>query len=52
MSQTAFPQGEQVAISFGLGTFSDDAAKAEDLFKAADLFLYAAKHAGRNQVGV
>lgn len=52
VSQAPFPHGEQVTISIGLGTFSDDAANAEDLFKVADLSLYAAKHAGRNQVGV
>ena len=52
VSGAAFPHGEQVTVSIGLGTFSDDAATAEDLFKAADLSLYAAKHAGRNQVGV
>lgn len=52
VSGTPFPHGEPVTISLGLGVFSDGVAGPEDLFKAADLSLYAAKQGGRNRVGV
>lgn len=39
-----------VTISLGLATFPGDATTVQGLFKAADEAVYAAKHAGRNQV--
>jgi diguanylate cyclase (GGDEF)-like protein len=36
--------------SFGVSTFSDDAASAQQLMRFADQRMYAAKKAGRNQV--
>lgn len=40
----------QVTVSMGLAVFPDDADTDEKLIAAADNALYAAKHAGRNQV--
>jgi diguanylate cyclase (GGDEF)-like protein len=40
----------QVTCSLGVATYPDHAANQETLFEAADRALYAAKHAGRNQV--
>jgi two-component system cell cycle response regulator len=53
LGQTAFDseRGElKVSCSLGVATFPDHAANKEALFEAADRALYAAKHAGRNQV--
>jgi two-component system cell cycle response regulator len=53
LGQTSFEteQGPmQVSCSLGVATFPDHAANKEALFAAADRALYAAKHAGRNQV--
>jgi two-component system cell cycle response regulator len=53
LGQTAFEseRGElKVTCSLGVATFPDHAANKEALFEAADRALYAAKHAGRNQV--
>ncbi|MEK7836703.1 MAG: diguanylate cyclase [candidate division NC10 bacterium] len=38
-------------MSIGLGAFPDDARSPDDLFKAADTSLYAAKAGGRNRIG-
>jgi diguanylate cyclase (GGDEF)-like protein len=46
-----FSHGKQVTASLGVASVPDDeAATAEDLFRAADEALYAAKRAGKNQV--
>jgi diguanylate cyclase (GGDEF)-like protein len=46
-----FSHGKTVTASFGVASLPDDeAANSEDLFRAADEALYAAKRAGKNQV--
>src|SRR5881296_4214055 len=46
-----FSHGKIVTASFGVASLPDDeATTAEDLFRAADEALYAAKRAGKNQV--
>jgi diguanylate cyclase (GGDEF)-like protein len=46
-----FSHGKQVTASFGVASLPDDeVANADDLFRAADEALYAAKRAGKNQV--
>ena len=46
-----FSHGKVITSSFGVASLPDDeAATAEDLFRAADEALYAAKRAGKNQV--
>ena len=50
VNRATFPHAEPVTISIGLGAFPDDATSADDLFKAADTSLYAAKAGGRNRV--
>ncbi|MBI2160178.1 MAG: diguanylate cyclase [Candidatus Rokubacteria bacterium] len=46
-----FSHGKPVTASFGVASLPDDeVATAEDLFRAADEALYAAKRAGKNQV--
>jgi|SRR5882724_5825947 len=46
-----FSPGKIVTASFGVASLPDDeAGTAEDLFRAADEALYAAKRAGKNQV--
>jgi len=46
-----FSHGKVITASFGVASLPDDeAATAEDLFRAADEALYAAKRAGKNQV--
>jgi len=48
-----FPHGKVVTASFGVASLPDDeATTAEDLFRAADEALYAAKRAGKNRVSV
>jgi diguanylate cyclase (GGDEF)-like protein len=48
-----FEHGKVVTSSFGVASLPDDeAGTAEDLFRAADEALYAAKRAGKNQVAV
>ena len=43
--------GKVITASFGVASLPDDeATTAEDLFRAADEALYAAKRAGKNQV--
>ncbi|MGH7355873.1 MAG: diguanylate cyclase [Candidatus Rokuibacteriota bacterium] len=47
----AFPHGKPITASFGVASLpEDEAATAEDLFRAADEALYAAKRAGKNVV--
>jgi diguanylate cyclase (GGDEF)-like protein len=53
LGQTSFEteQGPlKVTCSLGVATYPDHADSHEKLFEAADRALYAAKHAGRNQV--
>jgi diguanylate cyclase (GGDEF)-like protein len=46
-----FSHGKVVTASFGVASLPDDeAGTAEDLYRAADEALYAAKRAGKNQV--
>jgi diguanylate cyclase (GGDEF)-like protein len=46
-----FSHGKVLTASFGVASLPDDeAGTAEDLFRAADEALYAAKRAGKNQV--
>jgi diguanylate cyclase (GGDEF)-like protein len=46
-----FSHGKVITASFGVASLPDDeAGTAEDLFRAADDALYAAKRAGKNQV--
>jgi diguanylate cyclase (GGDEF)-like protein len=46
-----FSHGKQLTASLGVASVPDDeAATAEDLFRAADEALYTAKRAGKNQV--
>jgi len=46
-----FSHGKSITASFGVASLPDDeAANSEDLFRAADEALYAAKRAGKNQV--
>jgi len=48
-----FEHGKVVTSSFGVASLPDDeAATAEQLFRAADEALYSAKKAGKNQVAV
>jgi diguanylate cyclase (GGDEF)-like protein len=51
VSQYPFAHGKRITASFGVASLPDDeAATSEDLFRAADEALYAAKRAGKNQV--
>ena len=46
-----FPHGQRISASIGIATLPDDVgAAAEDLLRAADEALYAAKRAGKNRV--
>ena len=46
-----FPHGQRISASFGIATLPEDVGPAaEDLFRAADEALYAAKRAGKNRV--
>lgn len=42
----------QVTVSIGVATFPDHASNVEELISTADIGLYFAKEAGRNQIGV
>jgi diguanylate cyclase (GGDEF)-like protein len=46
-----FPHGQRISASFGIATLPEDVGpSAEDLLRAADEALYAAKRAGKNRV--
>jgi diguanylate cyclase (GGDEF)-like protein len=49
----SFPHGSPITASLGIATLPDDeASTSEDLIRAADEALYAAKRAGKNQVAM
>jgi diguanylate cyclase len=54
VEQTAFDIGEdhevKITVSIGVAAFPESASAAEELTKAADIALYAAKEEGRNRV--
>ena len=51
ISSYSFPHGRAITASLGIGSLPDDeASTSEDLIRAADEALYAAKRAGKNQV--
>ncbi|MBZ0227962.1 MAG: diguanylate cyclase, partial [Bauldia sp.] len=54
VEQTEFDIGKdhriKVTVSIGVAAFPGSAGTAEDLTKAADIALYAAKEGGRNRV--
>jgi diguanylate cyclase (GGDEF)-like protein len=51
ISTYPFSHGKPITASFGIASLPDDeAATSEDLVRAADEALYAAKRAGKNQV--
>jgi diguanylate cyclase (GGDEF)-like protein len=51
VSKYPFSHAKVITASFGVASLPDDeAGTAEDLFRAADEALYAAKRAGKNQV--
>lgn len=53
ISTYPFSHGKPITASFGIASLPDDeAATSEDLIRAADEALYAAKRAGKNQVAV
>ena len=53
ISTYPFSHGKPITASFGIASLPDDeAATSEDLVRAADEALYAAKRAGKNQVAV
>lgn len=48
-----FAHGKVITASFGVASLPDDeVSTAEELFRAADVALYAAKRAGKNRVAV
>ncbi len=52
IAATTFPHGKRITASLGVASLpDDDAATTEALFKVADEALYAAKRAGKDQVG-
>jgi diguanylate cyclase (GGDEF)-like protein len=51
IDSSPFSHGKPITASFGVASVPDDAAATvEDLFRAADEALYAAKRGGKNQV--
>lgn len=44
------PSGARITISLGVAVFPDDGTTTQELIRAADTALYAAKAAGRNRV--
>ncbi|HXH84642.1 MAG TPA: diguanylate cyclase [Candidatus Tectomicrobia bacterium] len=53
LAKFSFSHGKVLTASFGVASLPDDEAPtAEELFRAADVALYAAKRAGKNRVAV
>jgi diguanylate cyclase (GGDEF)-like protein len=53
LSTWTFGHGRRVTASFGIASLPEDVAPATDeLIRAADEALYAAKRAGKNRVSV
>ncbi len=52
LAAASFSHGRQVTASFGVASLSEWAATGDDLVRAADEALYAAKRAGKNGVVV
>lgn len=57
VAQTPFDRGEsqplgRVTVSIGVASYPEDAATKNELVKTADIALYRAKTAGKNQVSV
>ncbi len=52
LSAASFSHGRQVTASLGVASLPEDAATGDDLVRAADEALYAAKRAGKNGVAM
>jgi diguanylate cyclase (GGDEF)-like protein len=48
----AAPAGQMISISVGIAYFPKHGSDGAELMRAADMALYQAKHAGRNQIAV
>jgi len=52
LAASAWSHGQPVTASFGVASFPEDAATGDDVVRAADEALSAAKRAGKNRVAV
>ncbi|MBE0698600.1 MAG: GGDEF domain-containing protein, partial [Anaerolineaceae bacterium] len=51
IAENPLVRGEMLTISLGVASAPKHGLDAQDLLKAADRFLYQAKHTGKNRVG-